>query len=597
MAGHWRAELTEAVVIRHGNAPMRLLAVFASGLAFYAGTGWLWFWLWPIAYAAVQVLDTEASDRYLAQAQPDGRSTAAVLTTIFLSACVYGSLALPVVHFENSATHAVGLLLLAGGLTNVLIVSRASSAAFIASVTPYAAGLLVYAYKIAEGDAIMTQAAVFTGAFLLLTYVLMAWSLMRRALRAERRARIEVEKRTEEAEAATAAKSAFVAMVSHELRTPLSGILAAGSQLQGQSHTVQGQEAVAVVVDAGRFMHALLDDLLDLAKLEAGKMTTEVIEFDLGHLVWSLERHWGAAAGAAGKPLQLTSAMGIPRLVSGDPTRLRQVLNNLLSNALKFTGPAGVTWTVDVCDGADGCAMTARISDTGPGIAPDKLERLFTAFDQTDSTVARTHGGTGLGLALSRELARVMGGELRVESMVGEGSTFVLSLPLGRVGAERAGAPETEPQAAPEADPQTAEPARSLRVLVVDDHEINRRTMALLLEPAGIEVILTACAEEALAALAFEQVDVVLSDLNMPDMNGFAFTRALRAGNGPNRWTPVVAVTAGDIEAELPGCLLAGMSGCVGKPIDPRRLYAALEDAVADGPSPEVEPEAAAEVA
>jgi len=374
-----------------------------------------------------------------------------------------------------------------------------------------------------------------------------------------------------QAEAAVQAKSAFVAMVSHELRTPLSGILAAGSQLQGQA-PASAREAVDVVMDAGRFMHALLDDLLDLAKLEAGKMTTETVDFDLGHLVWSLERHWGAAAKAAGKPLQMTSAMGLPRHVAGDPTRLRQILNNLLSNAVKFTGPDGVTWTVDICDGDDGCALTVKVTDTGPGISPERLDRLFTAFDQTDATVARTHGGTGLGLALSRELARAMGGELRVESTLGRGSTFVLSLPLGRASAVEAAAPEVEPDTAPE--------ARSLRVLVVDDHEINRRTLALLLEPIGAEVAATGGAAEALAVLALEPFDVVLSDLNMPDMDGFAFTRALRAGDGLNRTTPVIAVSANEVEATLSACLAAGMNGCVPKPIDPRRLYAAL-DAVA----------------
>lgn len=567
MAGHWRAELTEAVVIRHGNTPMRLAAVFASGLVVYAGTGWLWFGVWPLAYAAIQVFDTEVSDRYLRHAEPDRRSVAAVLTTIFLSGCVYGSLALPVVRFDNPAVQAVGLLLLAGGLTNALIVSRASMGAFVASIIPYAAALLVYTFNLAWGAEIKTQLALFAAASVLLVYVLMAWSTLRRALIAERQGRAEVEKRREEAEAATAAKSVFVAMVSHELRTPLSGILAAGSQLQAQAHTGQAGEAVGVVVDAGRFMHTLLDDLLDLAKLEAGKMTTEVIDFDLGHLVWSLERHWSAAAQAAGKPLRLASVMGLPNRVAGDPTRLRQVLNNLLSNAVKFTGPAGVTWSVDVCEDKDGCALTARVTDTGPGIAPEQLDRLFTAFDQTDATVARTHGGTGLGLALSRELARAMHGELRVESAVGQGSTFVLCLPLGRV--EEAAA-ETSQAVEADAVPDASAP---LRVLVVDDHEINRRTLALLLEPAGMSVTLTGCAEEALASLAFDVFDVVLTDINMPDMDGFAFTRALRAGSGPNRTTPVIAVTAGDSEA---ACLDAGMAACVAKPIDPRRLYSTL---------------------
>jgi len=449
----------------------------------------------------------------------------------------------------------------------------ASRAPFVAAAAGYAAFLLLMpVLALIAGQPALATAGSF-GAAVLLAHAYAVWRRHEEALAAAAVARAEAELRLRQAEAAVQAKSAFVAMVSHELRTPLSGVLAAGAQLQREAQTPVGRQAVEVVVDAGRFMHALLDDLLDLAKLEAGRMTTESVPYDLGHLVWSLERHWTAAARSAGKPLRLTSAMGLPRKVSGDPTRLRQVLNNLLSNAVKFTGPAGVSWTVDVCDGAEGCALTIRVTDTGPGIAPEKLDRLFTAFEQTDETVARTHGGTGLGLALSRELARVMGGELRVESTVGVGSTFVLSLPVGRVETpvELKGEPEAEPG------------EQGLRVLVLDDHEINRRTLSLLLAPAGAEVVQTACAQEALVSLASESFDVVLTDLNMPEMNGFAFTRALRDGEGPNRWTPVVAVTAGDVEAELPACLLAGMSGCVAKPIDPARLYAAVADAVADG--------------
>ena len=577
---HAASELAKAARLRLRAVPQRMAAVVAMAAALHLTFGWTLVWLWVSAYAVASIVECE-----LARAYADRRdagapaSGAPFIASVALVSLTYGALSVPLLLLEHSRDGEVyAFVLLAGGLLNILIVSRGSWGAFLATGIPYGAYLLLnplLAY--AAGVDEMRWLAVF-GAGMLLAHAVTAWRRHREALLAEADARDESEARLRQAEAAVQAKSAFVAMVSHELRTPLSGILAAGSQLQRQSQTPAGREAVDVVVDAGRFMHALLDDLLDLAKIEAGKMTTETVEFDVGHLVWALERHWGAAALAAGKPLQLTSAMGLPHMVAGDPTRLRQILNNLLSNAIKFTGPAGVTWAVDVCDGAEGCALTVRVTDTGPGIAPEKLERLFTAFDQTDTSVARTHGGTGLGLALSRELARAMGGELRVESELGRGSTFVLSLPLGRVQNQAVAPLEPEEQ-----------PERSLRVLVVDDHEINRRTMALLLEPAGIEVVLTACAEEALAALAFDSFDAVLSDLNMPDMDGFAFTRALRAGDGPNRWTPVIAVTAGDIDVELPGCLLAGMSGVVGKPIDPRRLYAALDEAMADAPSPELD--------
>jgi CheY-like chemotaxis protein len=228
---------------------------------------------------------------------------------------------------------------------------------------------------------------------------------------------------------------------------------------------------------------------------------------------------------------------------------------------------------VDVCESAQGCALTVRVTDTGPGMAPEQLERLFTPFDQTKASVARTHGGTGLGLALSRELARAMGGELRVESRLGRGSTFVLSLPLAQAAPLVAVVP---------IDAEAEATARPLRLLVVDDHEINRRTMALLLEAAGAEVTAAESGAEALALLGAEPFDAVLSDVNMPEMDGLALARALRAASGPNQLAPVIAVTGGDSEEERAACRAAGMSGCVSKPIDPRALYAALDAALAE---------------
>ncbi|MBW3558377.1 MAG: response regulator, partial [Proteobacteria bacterium] len=461
-----------------------------------------------------------------------------------------------------------------------------SRAVFLASSLPYAAYLLALPVaEILAGVAQGTQSVVIFGALLLIGYTYTAWLAHDRTLRAEARARAELETRRREAEAAVAARSQFVAMVSHELRTPLSGVLAAGEALQGRLEKAANREAAAVLVDAGRFMTTLLNDLLDFAKLDAGKMTTEVVEFDLGQLLWALQRHWGLAAAAEGKSVQLVSASGLPVLAAGDPTRIRQILNNLLSNAVKFTGPTGVSWTVDVATGPS-CAtlgslgLTVRVTDTGPGISSEQLERLFTAFDQTSETVARTHGGTGLGLALSRELARRMGGELSVETQVGLGSTFVLHLPL-------ACADVRQPAEAAGAKTGCSPLGRPLRVLVVDDHPINRRTLGVLLEPSGAEVTAVESSAEALDRLGAETFDVVLTDLNMPGMNGLALARAIRARTGPNAGVPLVAVTGADSAEERAACSAAGMNGYVTKPIDVAALYAALAEAVS--PDPEAE--------
>jgi signal transduction histidine kinase/CheY-like chemotaxis protein len=565
-------ELAQAAELRRRAVPQRLLAVGAMAVAFHLAYGWALVWLWAAAYAVATAVEHAAGET-LARRVESGQSPRGIAYTASIMAVslVYGAMSVPLLLLEHARDGEVyGLILLAGGLVNLLIVSRASWLAFLATVIPYGGYLLinpVLAY--AAGVDTLSWVAIF-GAAMLVLHTHAAWARQRRALLAEAEARAELERRRQDAEFAAAAKSAFVAMVSHELRTPLSGIMAAGEQLQKHGPDGARREAVEVVVDAGRFMHALLDDLLDLAKLEAGRMTVEKIDFDLGQLLWSLERHWTAAADRTGTPLRLTSALNLPVHVAGDPTRLRQILNNLLSNAVKFTGPEGVTWSVDGQEDGDLWWLEMRVSDSGPGIAPEKLDRLFTPYDQTDESIARTHGGTGLGLALSRELARLMGGELTVESELGAGSTFVLHVPLARAEGVLADAG---------ADVDAAAPTRALRVLVVDDHEINRRTASLLLEVAGMETVTVETGQEALAVLDIEPIDVVITDVNMPGMNGLQLTRAIRERVGLNRSVPVLAFTGSDSPEEIAACRAAGMRGHISKPVDAASLYRAIEEA------------------
>ena len=564
-------ELAQAAELRRRAVPQRLLAVASMAVAFHLAFGWALVWLWAAAYAVATAVEHSVGET-LARRVESGQSPRGLAYTASITAVslVYGAMSVPLLLLEHARDGEVyGLILLAGGLVNLLIVSRASWLAFLATVIPYGGYLLinpVLAY--AAGVDALSWVAVF-GAAMLVLHTHTAWARQRRSLQAEAEARAELDRRRQDAEFAAAAKSAFVAMVSHELRTPLSGIMAAGEQLQKHGPDAR-REAVDVVVDAGRFMHALLDDLLDLAKLEAGRMTVEKIDFDLGQLLWSLERHWTAAAQRNGTPLRLTSALNLPVHVAGDPTRLRQILNNLLSNAVKFTGPEGVTWSADGQEDGDLWWLEMRVSDSGPGIAPEKLDRLFTPYDQTDESIARTHGGTGLGLALSRELARLMGGDLTVESELGAGSTFVLHVPLARAQAVAA---------EPAPDQETGAPARALRVLVVDDHEINRRTASLLLEVAGMETVTVSSGQEALAVLDVEPIDVVVTDVNMPGMNGLQLTRAIRERVGLNRSVPVLAFTGSDSAEEIAACRAAGMRGHVSKPVDAATLYRAIEEA------------------
>jgi CheY-like chemotaxis protein len=243
---------------------------------------------------------------------------------------------------------------------------------------------------------------------------------------------------------------------------------------------------------------------------------------------------------------------------------------------------------VDACAGPEcstlgAAGLTIRVTDTGPGMTAEQLNRLFTAYDQTSESVARTHGGTGLGLAVSRELARRMGGDLTVESAPGRGSTFILHLPL------KAAAPVVT------AGPETTQVANELglRILVVDDHPLNRRTLQLLLDPSGAQIATAEDARSALEQLAAARFDLVLTDVNMPGMCGAGLVRAIRSTPGPNRHTPVIAVTAATSPEEQAACLEAGMTGFVAKPIQPPALYAALNAALAELPGEAAAPKAA----
>jgi CheY-like chemotaxis protein len=256
--------------------------------------------------------------------------------------------------------------------------------------------------------------------------------------------------------------------------------------------------------------------------------------------------------------------------------RLRQILNNLLSNAVKFTETGGVRIEVAHHE-APGQRLVLRacVVDSGRGVGADRLTRIFSPFDQGDVSVARTHGGSGLGLAISRELARLMGGDLSVESKVGEGSRFTLLASLGRAGAAREPIP---PAAAPPPPP----PALAARILVVDDHEMGRRALGLLLSPLGAEIATAESGRAALQMLAIEHFDLVLMDVTMADMDGLEACRRLRAEPGPNQETPVLAVTGRTEEKDVLACRTAGMNGWVAKPVDARQLYDAIEGVLID---------------
>jgi signal transduction histidine kinase/CheY-like chemotaxis protein len=385
----------------------------------------------------------------------------------------------------------------------------------------------------------------------------------------------ELEQARDKAEAANRAKSTFLGVISHELRTPMNGVLGAAQLLSATRLDPTQKEYVSIVRNSGDSLLALLNDILDLTKIEADRMALEQIEVDLGELVGRVGATWTARAREKGIVYAVDVAPEAPAVVVGDPTRLSQILHNLLSNALKFTETGEVRLTV-ACErlSQSRARLVFDVSDTGPGIAPADLERLFQPFTQLDVSSTRRFGGTGLGLAICRRLAGLMGGELNVRSTVGEGSCFTLSAEF-----------EVRAWTAPKIDtPLTAAvgEGESLRVLIVEDHPVNRMIIEAWLASAGHVASSAENGERALEQCAVERFDLILMDVNMPVMDGLTATRKLRAAGGPNGQTAVVVLSASARAEDHDAGLAAGADAYLDKPIDFQRL-ADLLNRLAEG--------------
>jgi len=378
----------------------------------------------------------------------------------------------------------------------------------------------------------------------------------------------ELERANREAEAANHAKSAFLATMSHEIRTPLNGVLGMAQAMEADELTPVQRTRLDVIQQSGQALLAILNDVLDLSKIEAGKLDLEEIEFDISDVVFGAHAAFTALAHKKG----LSFALDVDPLARGgyrgDPTRVRQILYNLISNALKFTETGEVRVQV-TCEG-DGVKLQVR--DTGIGMTPEQARGLFEKFVQADASMTRRFGGTGLGLAICHQLATLMGGSIEVESAQGVGSTFTVKLPLRRL--ERAVAPRVAVT-----EPEQANINVDIRVLAAEDNPINQLVLKTLLAQAGIDPIMVGNGAEALAAWEGGEWDVILMDMQMPVMDGLAATRAIRAretGGGRAR-TPIIALTANAMTHHTSQYRQSGLDDHVPKPIQAERLFRTIE--------------------
>ena len=616
----------EAIRQRRKALLQRLGMGAASALVFSPILGWDFSALWVAGYFLVQVLDLwvfgPINGGRARSLGPAGLVAAAVM--LMLNAAYFGSLSIPLWLVGGPMGGVCAAILLSSGAIYAVVNAPRSRTVLALSIAPqflYLAATPVFMVMFGAPAAFATAVAIAIAVFM--TYCLSTWQRMDSSRRSEEAARLDAERRRVEAERVMESRQAFLAAVGHDLRTPISAILAGAGVLQDGAVDRTARNQAQLITDAGLMMKSLLDDLLDHAKIEGGGMTIEVNDFNLRSLIAQTARLWQRPIASKGLRLRIEGAAQVPAHVRGDAMRLRQILNNLISNAVKFTESGSITVKLAVWDEEpSGHAVLIEVRDTGPGMTAAQIARLFQPFDQTTEGVSARHGGTGLGLAISRHLTELMGGRLTARSRPGEGSSFTVAVSFPRALSnsadlptlDRAGrevvaralgglpvpapvaprpqedtrvepstvqAEAAEPPPVSDIDPvepvdETADDDAPMRVLVVDDHDINRRAIQLILQPLGCEVTTAADGMLALKACDAQTFDLIFMDVRMPELDGRETTRRLRASDNVNAEVPVIAVTADTSPDDITACADAGMTYFVPKPITPATLLGAV---------------------
>ncbi len=545
--------------------------------AFIALTAWfLTHTIWPAVWLGAVVM-TQALDwivflslRLHPEVEPSTSYKVVLCATAAINVVVYSGIAGYLWMAGGDAGRLFAIIQVAGGLLHVSLHMHHVRPLLFSAVIPHSLYFLGMPIAGAVLDRQPVEMLISLGGALYMMHLVVAVRQSSMTTKALQDANDEARGERRKAEVASAAKSDFLAVVSHEIRTPMNAVISAANLLRRTRLDREQREHVSMLLDAGDVLVGLLNDVLDFSKIEAGKMQLESSVMDLREKLGSLGRLWNPKAVANGVRLKIEIEPHVPDCIRTDPLRLQQMLFNLLSNAVKFTADGTITVSVDWRE-ADSRLIIA-VADTGCGIPAERLAHIFNSFEQVDAGTTRKFGGTGLGLAISRRLAEIMGGRLNAESVEGEGSTFILSLPV-----------EAVAKAA-------LEPRRKLEVqgglqgkliLAADDHAVNRRILSLLLEPHGCTLVLVENGAEAVEAAQTQQFDAILMDMQMPVMDGLEAAAGIRA-KGLNRRTPLIALTANAMDVHRAAWDATGVHAFLTKPIDPVLLAATLAEACAE---------------